>query len=341
MATLNLNTRYLNTASISSGNIEKADLSFVSNNNSIIRCGDGNLALPAGVSLFFSPNATQCILAFVEFRFFRCNFALDLANKESVHPILYKALGALRTSSAQGFIRLETLEHWITGEFFSDILYSTKNLNVSDSPLVIDAVQAFGCLSENETQAIFKLVSGGAVVVGCLHKWLGCAAPLGFALVPTFLLEKDPALQQHLAIRDYLGPSIGDRPGFETFPDTYSASLAPLFIQSLRMALGNDPDASENLRKIIEFNRNFICSSIHKSRAFCMAPAGRACRGMVAASAPTEEAANISRILFENGFAHTIFQDWPIAGTSTLRLSAPLVEMDAESRDLFQTILSV
>lgn len=296
--------------------------------------------VPEGISLFFSPNATQCILAFGEYKIGRCNFVLDVAvDKDLVHPNIYNVLGAMRTSSGHGLFRIVTLMHWITGEFFPEILSLEEKLNHRDSLVIVDAVQAFGTLTEDEIQAIYKLVLNGTIVVGCLQKWLGCPVPLGFALVPTFLLEEDTALQEHLSIRDYLGPSIGERSGYETFPDTYSASLAPLLIQPLRCALGNDPEASERLRRVISANRHFICESVNESSILGSIVTKNDCRGMVAASAMTEEAVRISETLFKNGFVHSIFHDFPCAGTSTLRLSAPLVEMDAESRNLFQASL--
>lgn len=333
-------SRYLNTASITSKSDIIADLLSCYPNYSS-DCIIDKLILPKGVSLFFSPNATQSILAIIEHKIISCNFSLDnQTDKELVHPIFYKALCGVCKQPGHGSINITTLMHWITGEFSPAVLFSNKKINHSDSLLIVDAVQAIGTLRGDEIQAIFNLVLNGAIVVGCLQKWIGCPVPLGFALLPTSMLEDDSALQQHLAIRDYLGPSICERTGYDTFPDTYSASLAPVFNHPLHKALGSDLDASEMRRKVIETNRDFICESISKSRTLRQVPTENDCRGMVAVSAATEESERISQILFKNGFIHTIFHDWPDSGTSTLRLSAPLVEMDAGSRNLFQKTLS-
>lgn len=341
MVDLNLgSSRYMNTASITLNRGVNVDIVTGYFSGRSGDCAFDKLVVPQGVSMFFSPNATQCMLAFVEYKILRCNFSLDVAlDKALVHPIIYKALGALPTSSGHGLVRIFSLMHWITGEFFQDVLGLEQQLHHRESLVVVDAVQAIGAISVDEIQAIFKLVLNGTIVVGCLQKWLGCPVPLGFALVPTLLLEEDIVLQKYLAIRDYLGPSIGDRLGYETFPDTYSASLAPLFMQPLRRALGNDPEASERHRELIEANRQLICESVNESSILDSIVTKNDCRGMVAASAKTEEAVRISETLLKNGFVHSIFHDFPCAGTSTLRLSAPLVEMDAESLNLFQASL--
>ena len=334
-------SRDLNSAAIS---IHNGCIKFVEKNDFDLCSGDCDpthyLSIPPGISLFFSPNATQCMLNIVEYFVFRRGWGIDFGgNSRNIHPVVMGTLGYINNTCDSGVIHLKTLMHWITGEFFSNFLAPETSLRENEFN-IIDAVHAFGNFNSNEISAVFELVNSGNVVVGCLQKWLGCPVPLGFALVPTRLMEKYPDLRDHLAARDYLGTSIGVRAGYDSFPDTYSASLAPIFIQPLRVALGNDVKEMERVRCLIEANRQFIREAVGKSGILHLVITKLECRSIVAASASSEDVNKISHTLQKNCFTHSVYQDYPSSGICTMRFSSPLVEMDTESRRLFQSILS-
>jgi hypothetical protein len=296
--------------------------------------------LPSGITSFFAPNTTLALLGVLEYKIHRAGAWLATTpSHKDLHPVISAATAHLSKGPLKkGAIRINTLMHWITGAYSADVL-----ANIEDAAgkviEIIDGAQAFGNLHKVEVQQLFLAVRRGAIVVGCMQKWIGCPLPLGFALLPTTLLQDDPAFKEHLAARDYLGNAIGVRRGYSMFPDTYSASLVPVASNSLQLAFGEKWDELESLRQNIETNRKFIETTVRGLGASYTVNSDPECRGILAVQARAAVASKASKALDDHSFEHTVIRDWPYRGMTTLRLSAPRVKMDADTRSTFQSII--
>lgn len=296
-------------------------------------------SLPAAVAFTFAPNATLAMLSIIEQRVLYAGYCWKDASPP-LHPVVRDALKPLTKSptAAGPTVHVRTLSSWITGELYPDRMLHA-DIGTSDL-LIIDAVQSFGALALEEVESLLEAVRGGAAVVGCLHKWLGSPVPLGFAVLPIQLLKRETGLRDHLAARDYLGSSLGPREGFDRFPDTFAATLAPFFSPLLRIAFGLDREGLEKSLRVIARNRDLLAESVLQSSQLKIIETAGDCRAIVAAYAPSETAETISSCLLQAGFAHTLIGEHPVNGAATLRLSAPLVEIDDKSRQLLQSILA-
>lgn len=275
---------------------------------------------PLGVVLFYAPNATRCLSDVVEFMVRRRGFALAPWNPGAVHPVVERALTPLANLSGTRAVNVITAMDWVTGE------YRGIRPGAGGALAVMDAVQCFGNLDPVELEGVWQVVREGAVVGGCVHKWIGGAVPVGFAALPAGLVADDPELRAWLAARDYLGDAGGNRPELGEFPDTYSRSLAPVVCAPLRLALGNDDAALSSLVALIAHNREVLRDVLARS---AYAPALRDpanCRGIVALRGPGEHLAPLSGRLFREGFVHTVLPEE--GGGTVLRLSAPTVPVD-------------
>ncbi len=296
--------------------------------------------LVTGIASYFAPNATMAMLPFVEYRTNVCGWKLDRSDHCSdIHPVIEKAISALPTPRyASGTMRISTLVNWVTGQLDNGLI--TQSIMPSASDLVIiDAAQAFGLLTKEEVADLGNRIREGAIVIGCLQKWLESPVPLGFALMPVSLLDSDSGLRDYLACRDYLGYSVQPRYGFADFGDTYSSPLATILDSFLRRALGQCDDEYERRRALVARNREKLYGWVCESTALSPSESTRHARGMVAVQGRSDAAEAISQQLLRYGFLHTAFRDVPTQGATTLRLSAPCVEMDQESQSILISIL--
>jgi len=291
--------------------------------------------LPPRVALFFAPNATRCLADVVEFVVRRRGFALHPWHAGTVHPVVERALAPLAGGAGDRTVQLVTAMDWVTGEYRG----VTSVPGVGADLVVIDAVQCFGNLDPAELGEVWRVVRDGAVVVGCIHKWIGGAVPVGFAALPVRLLADDPELRAWLAARDYLGDAAGDRPGFDLFPDTYSRSLAPVVREPLRLALGNDAGALASRVSVIAQNRATLRELLARSAyaPTIREPAQDACRAIVALGGRRAHLAPLSGRLLREGFTHTVLS--ASVADAILRLSAPAVPVTAGVWARFQAAL--
>lgn len=292
------------------------------------------------VAWFFAHNASMAVLPIMEHYLGRCGWVIDDDNgSAAVHPVIKNAIRSLPVvTSALGTVRISTLVHWMTGELDRELL-NCPIPSSKDHIEIIDAAQAFGILVADEMARLNDIVAEGAIVVGCLQKWLGSPLPLGFALMPVSLLNSDTLLRDHLAARDYLGNAVQPRHGFIEFCDTYSSPLAPVFGPFLRRACGVVDPEFKQMQEVVARNREKLCRWVNKSSVLAAFEECRHGRGILAVHACSDRADSISRKLTANSFVHSIFRDLPANGQTTLRLSAPCVEMDAESEALLASIL--
>lgn len=335
---MNINTyaseRYMDTAAIG---LRSLVGEFPRSNSELRSTLD---AIP-GISLFFAPNATQVVLPLVQYYTQELGVRVQIdGGPERIHPVLRATIKqSCMDPTSQNPVMIHTTMHWITGKIL--IPGQARESDCANSHIVIhDAVQAFGNLQVAELEALFEYVRKGSIIVGCLHKWIGCPIPLGFALLPTFLLKRDQNLADYLARRDYLGTSLGTRSGFREFPDSYSSSLSSVFMPYLALALGEKCAELESLFSTIQRNRFYILDILGKRRGLTVVSPFDICRGMVGFTGESEPMARLSAKLNESGFYHSIFPDWPHASSSTLRLSAPTTEMSDPCRAAFESILS-
>lgn len=280
---------------------------------------------PSGVALFFAPNATRCLADVVDFLVRRRGFALEPWRAGAVHPVVEQALAPLADIPGGRTVSIVTAMDWVTGSYRGVQPEPGTGAGVT----LLDAVQCFGNLAPFELEEVWRAVRNGAVVIGCVHKWIGGAVPVGFAALPAGLLADDPELRAWLARRDYLGHAAGDRLGFGEFPDTYSRSLAPVVRAPLRLALGNDAGALSSLVSVIARNRAAMRDLLAGS---AYAPAldepGPQSRGMVALRGAGAYLAPLSARLVGEGFVHTVLHAEP--GEAILRLSAPAVAVSPD-----------
>jgi hypothetical protein len=152
------------------------------------------------------------------------------------------------------------------------------------------------------------------------------------------LLNRAPDLRDHLAARDYLGWSVGQRRGFIDFPDTFAASLSADVFPLLRVAFGHDNNYLERQIETVATNRSLLARAVQESSLTVLDPAADD-SAVLAAHAPTPVTTDVSSRLRAAGFIHTVFWNHPGPGQSTLRLSAPLVGFDAATLLEFTSIV--
>lgn len=327
-------SRYLNTASLSSCN----EFPNVFHQSKCIDLFNAFLVHKLdGLSVFYASNATNALWDFLGC--YNKKSFMELIHEKSVlHPVIHARASAENQQIISGRFKISVLIHWVSGELQSDILIADldDSINVRQ---VIDASQAVGILRLDEIETLLDLGRRGAIIVGCLQKWIGCPIPLGFALLPTRMLDDDPGLRDHLAARDYLGHSIQPRHGFTDFPDTYSSALAPIIAPYLARALGQPDKAFLETQATVRTNHLKLQALVAPSPYLEMPKASGETRGMVAAEGTAEDCLRISTTLLEHGFKHTQFREHPGPGRSTLRLSAPTVPMLEEDEMMLGRIL--
>ncbi len=331
-----MKARYLNTASI-------AQQHNLHNIVSVSQLLDARSILEDDFShdycLHFAPNATQCIANLVSYFVFNRQGRVDSDCLSSINPVVANALRRFNHYSDTPLRRIEilTLTDWKTGLFNPSILH--KEMEQDIVLRIVDAVQTFGTLYPDELPLVFDAVAGRNVVVGCLHKWLDCSLPLGFILIPTEIFNLYPDLRDHLAALDYLGASIGTRYGFDSFPDTYSGVLAPVFAPFLRIALGLDLPRLHERSAIIETNRIFLAKLFTLTSDWQIEKTNAVYRSIASARSSKAHIQGVSTQLSANGFMHAVLitaED----DEAVLRLSAPVVEMDCESQNALVRIFA-
>ncbi len=281
---------------------------------------------PDGLSMFFAPNGTNALLGLASYAVLHGRCRVDMELEEEVHPVVAGALSdlALCGRGGEGRFRVGTVVNWLAGRFRPGVISRPADLESGDWH-VVDAAQAFGLLEAEELELLLDSARNGSVVVGCLQKWMGCPVPLGFAVIATDQLSADPSLSRFLAARDYLGTSLGDRPGFNEFPDTFSASLAPVFAGYLQAAFALDSVQRKERLGHIQENWRILRGLIQGCSRLRLLSAEDVCRGMLAAAGAEAELAAVSRSLAAAGFLHTLYAGVPQSGMATMRLSAQTV----------------
>ena len=196
----------------------------------------------------FAQNSTQALRAVVE------GVVLSGSNAgpvrgvvldDRMHPVILRCIALLarvlripmasadlhRCSGTAGTIRrgrvavIVPVTCWLTGQ----VLFNAQRVRDlrRERPnclIIADAVQAVGNIPR---EAVGDLLDGedADVVLGGVHKWLGCSHPLGIAWVRKGLIAKNLQLREWLCLNDFLGDGGGPRQLLRDFPDTFDAKV--------------------------------------------------------------------------------------------------------------------
>lgn len=290
------------------------------------------------ISVFFAHNATSAIRSFAEFAIVKLGYRTMY--DEWVHPVILQACNNIIKQKADTdlIFQVQTPMHWLSGEFKKSFDHS--DLSKHQGWILIDAVQAVGNLTADETKVLLSLAAKDHIVVGCLHKWIGSSVPLGFALFPTDWLKTHHGLTDFLAARDYLGPSLISRFGFNNFPDTYSSVLADILRQPFFDAVGIASDQQTKQREVIDHNHQLLLSIATQLKSYVVLGRETEKRAIVAIKGKARNILNLSTALNEDYYVHTLYDEYIAGkGNAILRLSAPLVQMDVFSVNRLGEIL--
>ena len=291
----------------------------------------GPLPTIPGYEFFFAPNATAALRYFISFFGGKQQVALNIDNwGPSVVQQVKSLVSSINSSQKQKKICIEvnTLMHWLTGEFRHELLHNTSD---GCDIEILDAVQAFGNLQANELKKLFDRKNEHRVILGCLQKWVGSPVPLGFLAIPTSLFDQHDELAVFLGRCEYIGPDIMERHIITDFPDTYSSILSPYLVERLALALGYDPVATESLRAFI--SNSYSEMSIWLRTKFDL-PQNIKSRGIVHISANESNYTEIVNTLKSKNFVFSEYNTFT-DGSNGVRLSAPMhiLKDDKESKE--------
>lgn len=309
-------SRYLDTAALSWG--MRAIVPNVSPPGAAVCCGH---LTDQGINAFFSFNATSGFESLLH----------GLAHGRTLkwtfsgppHPVLRRLLP--RRRSHDSVAHLTTLVDWTTGHY-------RWPSGTAAGIHVIDAVQAFGLMNRVDLTRLLSLVKGGAIVLGCLHKWVGSPFPLGFLLISTRRLSDNKRLLRHLAATDYLGTGVLNR-GDVAFPDTHFRQLSSLVGKYWRTALLHP--AEKSLQTVFRAGGQRI-REIFQEHLRLDLPPMETTGAIVALDGDRDRLGILSSEMLRHGFLHSRFER---DSRVTLRLSAPPAPFASSDEVLLRAIV--
>jgi selenocysteine lyase/cysteine desulfurase len=212
------------------------------------------------------------------------------------------------------------------------------------SLVIADAVQCLGNIPRNLVSEVLN-VEAADVVVGGIHKWLGCSRPLGVAWVRRDLLAKHKGFREWLALNDFLGASAGPRRAMRCFPDTYDGRAALDLARELRSRFPDVPGINRHYQ-ILRQNTSFLRYEFRKLEGCALLnPCDEPERltAIVSISGRKSILCAVSRAMDRAGFVHTFIpraRGREAVRCPILRVSAPTQPLTRADQDVIRSLLS-